>query len=114
MSFRKWTTNEIAVLRQMVAAGKPYREVGAVIGRTETAIQCKATQLGINPMPGRERKGKDTLCWKCENSTNSGCMWSRYLRPVAGWTARYSPLKISGGRIVDSFTVVDCPEFVEG
>ncbi len=110
----KWTTGEIDTLRAMLADGKPYRIIGQVLDRTEGSVEAKARGLGINPMPKRQRKDKATLCWRCENATNSGCLWSRHLRPVAGWTARYSPLKISGGRIVDSFTVVDCPEFVEG
>lgn len=49
-----------------------------------------------------------SLCWQCENACNRGCSWSDNFTPVDGWTAR--PETNAGG--VDSYLVIQCPEFV--
>ena len=47
-------------------------------------------------------------CWDCVNAVpdgQNGCSWSRYLKPVDGWTVT------KGER---SYRVMDCPAFKEG
>ncbi len=46
---------------------------------------------------------KGTLCWSCQNATNSGCSWSRSLTPVEGWVATKSY----------SYSVKSCPEYIQ-
>ena len=53
-----------------------------------------------------------TLCWDCQNAVRN-CSWSKDFIPVDGWEA--IPTKIredNGKRLVDSFIVKKCPEFV--
>ena len=47
-----------------------------------------------------------TLCWDCANAC-CGCVWSKSLIPVPGWTA--TPTRDKDG--VTSFLVTACPEF---
>lgn len=54
-----------------------------------------------------------TLCWHCGKSTNQGCSWSRRFRPVDGWKADLKPIKLNAKKIVESYCVYECPEFVE-
>lgn len=64
---------------------------------------------------GKERKS--TLCWKCKKATCK-CSWSKNFIPVKGWKAE--PTKVlsrnsaRSDRTVDSYLVLECPEFVEG
>lgn len=56
-----------------------------------------------------------SLCWRCGNSTNSGCSWSREFKPVRGWTAEKKiqqvQTKANVKRPVISYHVLDCPQF---
>lgn len=64
-----------------------------------------------------------SLCWSCANSVPNredtrGCSWSREFKPVEGWEAEECVTVIdrqNGTSYVrTSFTVKNCPEFVEG
>lgn len=60
-----------------------------------------------------------TLCWKCRNAVpdldgETGCRWSRYKKPVNGWEATPTRLKVMGDKTVQSYFVRECPEFKEG
>lgn len=62
---------------------------------------------------------RGTLCWHCQNATNSGCSWSRSFKPVEGWEA--TPTIINQGvrrqtgehELTESFFVHKCPKFIE-
>ena len=43
----KWTQAEIAVLRKMAAAGKPAKQIGRKLGRSDRAVRNKAHKLGV-------------------------------------------------------------------
>lgn len=49
----------------------------------------------------------NTLCWDCEKACNGGCSWSRAFIPVEGWKANPD----INGNGVESFLVIECPEF---
>jgi hypothetical protein len=54
----------------------------------------------------------DTLCWKCQNATG-GCSWSQELKPVEGWVAKKTKIRLQrGANDIDSFIVRKCPEFI--
>lgn len=58
-----------------------------------------------------------TLCWRCKNAVpgpETGCSWSRGFIPVQGWTAQETKIRVVGGGTIDSFLVLECPEFMEG
>ena len=66
-----------------------------------------------------------TLCWFCKKATCSGCSWSSKFEPVEGWKAEPSHILLHSGRydkynvktkkkIISSYTVISCPEFLEG
>lgn len=58
------------------------------------------------------------LCWYCENCVPNqegtrGCSWSRFLKPVEGWTVKQVRHKMPNGTIEEVVRVVDCPEFID-
>lgn len=60
-------------------------------------------------------KTKMTLCWDCANACG-GCSWSSEFRPVDGWEATPTRVKVyrwkyGGIKEVDSFHVTKCPLF---
>ena len=54
-----------------------------------------------------------TLCWNCANATG-GCSWSEYgtFQPVEGWTAERRDIRNKFGEDIESYIVIDCPEFI--
>lgn len=59
-----------------------------------------------------KNKGKGQLCWDCKNCTGY-CSWSHDFTPVEGWTAK--PVKKrEAGRIIETYHITACPQFVEG
>ena len=64
-----------------------------------------------------------TLCWFCKKATCSGCSWSARFEPVVGWVAEPTTLTQHSGsnkkmtgidKIIPSFHVISCPEYLEG
>ena len=55
---------------------------------------------------------KPQLCEKCGKAagTMGWCNWSKYLRPVEGWTAIVSGTKYPSGG--NSYCITACPEYV--
>ena len=51
------------------------------------------------------------ICINCKNSCGL-CAWSRKLKPVEGWTAKPIKKRTTDGKMVDSFYISDCPQFV--
>lgn len=54
-----------------------------------------------------------TKCWECEWAAgkNGKCPWATKFEPVPGWEAIPTKLLVSGRQKIDSFIVVECPEF---
>ncbi len=60
-------------------------------------------------------KAKDTLCWRCEKATGgSDCPWANKLKPVEGWEAIPTILKMVVSKKSDSYKVLNCPLFKRG
>ena len=57
-------------------------------------------------------KEKGQLCWTCKNACNSGCSWSRELKPVEGWIAERCDLNMWHFGNGTSYRVYSCPEYV--
>lgn len=54
----------------------------------------------------------DTLCWTCTAPGTNRCDWDAFARPVEGWKAEPTVIRMDTGgeRIsVDSFRVIECP-----
>lgn len=63
----------------------------------------------------RNKNTKDTLCWDCKKATGgSDCPWANKFKPVEGWTATPTIVKVAGIREENSFIVHKCPLFEEG
>lgn len=54
-----------------------------------------------------------SICWYCQNSTNSGCPWSRNFIPVPGWQAEKTNFNFSKYDNYKSYIVKECPLFVQ-
>lgn len=55
---------------------------------------------------------KKTICWTCANACG-GCSWSDHWkhRPVPGWKAEKALLRVNRGEMVESYSVIECPEY---
>ena len=51
-----------------------------------------------------------TLCWDCAKAC-AGCNWSRQHEPVDGWEAVPTKIKICSTVEMDTYRVINCPEF---
>ena len=50
-----------------------------------------------------------SLCWDCNNYF---CSWlQKKPTPVKGWTAERFDYELRNGKVVDTYTVIACPEF---
>ena len=62
-----------------------------------------------------------TLCWTCRNAVPKmangkyicGCSWSVRLEPVKGWTAEKSIKNANSANKIETWNVLDCPEYKE-
>ena len=54
-----------------------------------------------------------TKCWECEwaGGKNGKCPWATKFEPVPGWKAIPTKILVSDRQKIDSFIVVECPEF---
>ena len=75
--------------------------------RGSAAVAGKTTK-GIKSLEKRKYPQK---CWNCKN-VYGGCSWSRSFIPVKGWTAKKVHLEGLNKRILESYAIRDCPEFV--
>lgn len=67
----------------------------------------------------KTKKCDRTLCWGCANAVPSyrkgtGCSWSKYFKPVEGWTAEKTELTGGYNQKVTSYLVSECPEYKKG
>lgn len=63
-------------------------------------------------------RSKQTICWDCKNAVPDprkgiGCSWSRRLKPVTGWTATETELKLYDDITIKSYIVHKCPHYIE-
>lgn len=80
-------------------------------GRKYDAIVGGVHSSEINPK-NKSLRGAKQLCFSCKKACG-GCSWSTWFRPVQGWKA--VPTKIRQGyQTVESFHIMDCPEYKEG
>lgn len=68
-------------------------------------------------MRPRKRRKRQTavskqLCWTCQRATG-GCSWSDNLQPVEGWTAKPSIIRDSGMVEIPTYSISDCPLYVQ-
>lgn len=55
-------------------------------------------------------RGKPTLCWDCAKAVGY-CDWSEEFKPVKGWTAEKTEIKVQSGANIKSYVVTACPLF---
>ena len=66
-------------------------------------------------IPGRI--GQESICWHCKHAVpgkDKGCEWSRYRKPVDGWSAKEAARKKITGEIYTAYRVLACPKFERG
>lgn len=57
---------------------------------------------------------KTTICWDCKKALGK-CSWSNgTARPVEGWTAIPTKIRVQKGQNNDSYIVLECPLFERG
>lgn len=60
-TFRPWTKENIKELKQLYAEGKTDKEISAVTGRTEVALQQKRTHIGLVAWRQKRKKTKSAV-----------------------------------------------------
>lgn len=120
--------------------GKNGKEIASALGVNVRKVYRSAKRIkkmfGISPLDNKDMAKKAvaeeycygrnkekmklphlSLCWRCANSTNSGCSWSREFKPVRGWTAEKKIQQVQTRanvkRPVISYRVFDCPQFTD-
>lgn len=76
-------------------------------------VNMESLRLGCNTNKCAARnqpRKKETLCWDCVNAVKK-CPWSRSFKPVPGWDAIPTKIKMECARLSDSYMVKDCPMF---
>ena len=58
------------------------------------------------------------LCWTCVNSVPDemrgiGCPWSKCGKPVKGWKATPTTIKLDPGRVMESYDIRECPLYAK-
>lgn len=48
---KKWTGGDVNTFRQLVGQNTPTRVIGLKLGRTPSAVQSKASDLGVSLKP---------------------------------------------------------------
>jgi DNA-binding CsgD family transcriptional regulator len=87
MSYKRWTAEDDAVLREMLPAGSSYREVGNKIGRTISSVAGRAWKLGIRqPEDMRYPRPKQKRAPLQARLTPEQTIWV-IERHNEGWTA---------------------------
>ena len=51
-----------------------------------------------------------SICWDCERAC-CGCSWSKDFKPVKGWTAIPTKMKLKGNQTTGTYIVTECPDF---
>lgn len=59
-----------------------------------------------------DKNDKGSLCWNCKNALG-GCSWSKSYVPIKGWKAIRSDVKTALHTYVESYFVLECPEYVK-
>lgn len=57
-------------------------------------------------------KNKGQICWDCKNACGNGCSWFQNFEPVDGWKAKETLISDSHKRLINSFKITRCPQFV--
>lgn len=60
-----------------------------------------------------QRNIKGQLCWSCKRAVpKKGCEWADSFKPVKGWIAKPTKLKLREGHYIDSYAVISCPKYI--
>ena len=106
------------VKRLAEVSGVPFGTITNLLWRGNTTVREKTAQklaaaLGVDTEVFRQFctkppiPQKDQLCWTCKNALprgKYGCNWSRWLKPVDGWTA--TPTK-------RGYYITACPQYIK-
>ena len=58
-------------------------------------------------------KSDKQLCWDFKNACGNGCSWFQNFTPITGWVAKETKIVSNDNtKTIDSFNVIECPEFV--
>lgn len=80
VNFRRWTEEEINVLRELASTTK-HRDLAKMLGRSSQAISFKCSELRIAGRPKNADQAKNHANWRGGNSTNYGQHWNTVVKP---------------------------------
>ena len=79
---------------------------------TKSDLKKYCSKNCAKEMRRRRQEESDQLCWLCKNACGK-CDWSKYLKPINGWTAELTIIKDSMGDF-SSYKIHKCPKFIKG
>jgi len=114
-----WDRQE-EILEDMASKGKGALEIAQALGRTEAAVRNHLHLRGLvkkrTRKTGKRETNPVTLCERCEHSKSDYCEYIRTGKPIEGWDATPTEIKVHGGngdKIIHGFFVKTCPKFEE-
>ena len=55
----------------------------------------------------------ETLCWRCGRACGlQQCRWALFGQPVPGWMAEETRIRTPDNKILASYRVIACPEYM--
>lgn len=121
MGVKQWSVRQKNTARRMIDAGESNKEISLRIGKPVEEVVQYVEMLRRLALARAVTSSRQSICWDCANAvpdpeTGRGCSWSRRFEPVDGWLARRADLRRPEGEggPVESYCVIDCPEFKEG
>ncbi len=111
-------------IKKCKCCGKPFKATNQNRAYCSEGCKLKARYMReelylerrkekLKKKKSKPKRYKDSLCWHCEKACG-GCSWSIKLIPVEGWNAKRVQNKDFNDTGIVSYTVIECPEFVEG
>ncbi len=55
---------------------------------------------------------KENICFDCINAVG-GCSWSQFFKPVKGWTAKRTKIKVNETTTLKTYYITACPLFIQ-
>ena len=87
------------------------REFFASTSKKYCSKRCRSESFG--PAPELCMSEGNPACWTRKKAAG-GCSWSRSFRPVEGWTAKKTLIRLSPCQkedVIESYQVIACPEY---
>ena len=104
---------ENKIIEELKAQKKTQAEIAKEVDPSESPVYRRGRQMGImHYKPIKKRLKGEQLCWTCSKAYG-GCNWSACFEPVEGWTAEPVVICPNTNHPVETYHIIECPEYEE-